>query len=118
MKRLLPLGGGLGLEDSLDDVGFLDQEGSGDPTNNASAPFPHFTSTTSNSPVLDTSSTPRTTVSSRNGLLSLGEGSVFSGSKGGDTGKSETTVTTLGGRLRIAETQGNQQHVFHNGGLA
>lgn len=52
------------------------------------------------SPALDTGSTPRTTVSSRDGLLSLGDGGVGSGSESGHTGEGEATVTTLGGGLR------------------
>lgn len=96
--RLLLLGGGLSLEDSLDDVGLLDQEGSGDPRRAISTLV--FHENFRNSPALDTGSTPRTTVSSRNGLLSLGDGGVGSGSKSGHTGEGEATVTTLGGGLR------------------
>jgi hypothetical protein len=65
-----------------------------------SAPQKRRAVAASYSPVLDTSSTPRTTVCSGNALLSLRDGGVGSGSESGDTGEGESTVTTLGGSLR------------------
>lgn len=48
------------------------------------------------SPVLDTSGTPRSTVSPLDSLLPLGEGGVLPGPEGRDTGETVATVTTLG----------------------
>jgi hypothetical protein len=114
-NRLLLLGGNsLGLEHTLDNVGLLDQEGSGDPTEatkdiihqpTRSPQLAENAKATRRSPVLDTSGTPRSTVSPLDGLLPLGEGSVLPGSESGDTGESETTVTTLGSVLSSSQHQ-------------
>ena len=110
MMRLLLLGGNsLGLEHTLDNVGLLDQEGSGDPTNEEQGDRDQRLvrpvdseiggQRRRDSPVLDTPGTPRSTVSPLDGLLPLGEGSVLPRPESGDTGKSESTVTTLGSVL-------------------
>jgi hypothetical protein len=74
LGRLLGL---LLLQDSLDDLLFLNQKGS-------------------DNSLLDTVGTSRPTVSSRHGLVGLGDLSVLSGSQSGDTSQGVTTVTTLG----------------------
>lgn len=117
-RCLLLLGGGSGLEDSLDDVSLLDEECSGDPIKmrkreiiKVRARSQHTVIEITrkdrhlgpNSPVLDTTSTSGTTVSSRNGLLSLGDGSVGSGSERWDTSEGLTTVTALGSRRQLLE---------------
>jgi len=109
IPALLLLGGdGLGLEHPLDDVGLLDEESSGDPVERGARAIRISTSILVHLgrrkpcidlPVLDTPSTPRSTVSPLNGLLPLGQGSVFPGPESGNTGESETTVTTLGSAL-------------------
>ena len=122
MMRLLLLGGNsLGLEHTLDNVGLLDQEGSGDPTNEEQGDRDQRLvrpvdseiggQRRRDSPVLDTPGTPRSTVSPLDGLLPLGEGSVLPRPESGDTGKSESTVTTLGSVLSIVHAEAGSGQV-------
>lgn len=86
--HLLP-SSGLVLEHSLDNGSLLNQESSGNS-------------------LLNAGSAARTTVSPVDGLLTLGKGSVLTGSEDGDTRESKTTVTALGGRSNLLQVVNDQ----------
>lgn len=77
---LLLGGGGLGLEDALDNGSLLDEESAGDA-------------------LLDAAGADGATVSAGDGLLALGDGGVLARAEDGDTGEGLTAVTALGSRL-------------------
>lgn len=98
--NLLLRSGGLGLEHTLDNGGLLNKECAGDA-------------------LLDAAGAHRATVCARDGLLALGEGSVWgqrrtvpsltlAGAQDGDAGKSVTAVAALGGSGELLEVVDNE----------
>ncbi|KNE00956.2 hypothetical protein QG37_01827 [Candidozyma auris] len=77
------------LQHSLDDLSLLNQE-------------------SSDNSLLDTVGASRTTVSSSDSLLGLGDSSVSSWSQGGDTSQRDTTVTTLWSGSSLLQVSSDQ----------
>jgi len=89
VKHLFPAALLLRLDNLLDNLGFLHQECSKDPR-------------------LHTVSTPRTTVSPSHSLPCLGDSSILAWSQSGNPGKSNATVTTLGGSGKFSDLVVNE----------
>jgi len=83
-KHLFPATLLLRLDNLLDNLGLLYQECSKDPR-------------------LHTISTPRTTVSSPHSLPRLGDSGILAWSQSGNPGKSNATVTALGGSGKFSD---------------